>query len=344
MFHDIVFPATFGFALFLLGMKIMEAALQAWAGPRLIKLLQMSTRTPWTGLLSSTLITAMLQSSTAITVMTIGLVNAGLLSYGRTLGIILGGNIGTCLTTELIALNISRIGIPLLAGSFIFWAAAVMSEEFTPRHRKTGAFWTGMLKPLQFGSLAVFGFSLIMIAITWMQSIGPALESRGIIRWLLEHAADSLAWGALAGAILTALIHSSAAVIAMTMGLVATGTLPVEFGIAMVIGSNVGTCITPLIASIGSSRSGRFVAWSHVILNLAGACLFMPLIPLLGSAAAWLSADPGAQIAHTQTIFNIACSLLALPFCYLPIWSRLDGPKHPPTTAPAAASSAKIRD
>lgn len=346
MFYQIVFPATFGFALFLLGMKIMESALQAWAGPRLIGLLQASTRTPWTGMLSSTLVTAVLQSSTAITVMTIGLVNAGLLSYGRTLGIILGGNIGTCLTTELIALNISRLGTPLLIGSLAIWAAAVLGEEILPQ-RRSGAGWTHLLRPLQFGALAVFGFSLIMIAIRWMQSIGPALEERGVIAWLLHHAADSLLWGAAAGAILTALIHSSAAVIAMTMGLVAMGTLPAEFGIAMVIGSNVGTCITPLIASVGSTRSGRFVAWSHVLLNVLGALLFLPLIPWLGTAAAWLSSDPGAQIAHTQTIFNVVCSLLALPFCYLPVWSRWDGPgRRPPQySAPAAAvSSAKWRD
>lgn len=346
MFHEIVFPATFGFALFLLGMKIMEASLQAWAGPRLIKLLQASTRTPWTGLLSSTFVTAVLQSSTAVTVMTIGLVNAGLLSYGRTLGIILGGNIGTCLTTELIALNISRLGIPLMIGSLIIWACAVMGEEAYP-HSQDGGRWARRLRPIQFGSLAVFGFSLIMIAIKWMQSIGSALEDRGVIAWLLMHADDSLLWGAIAGAILTALIHSSAAVIAMTMGLVAAGALPVEFGIAMVIGSNVGTCITPLIASVGSSRSGQFVAWSHVILNVLGAVLFMPLIPWLETAAVWLSSDPAAQIAHTQTIFNVVCSLLALPFCYLPIWSRWGGPTHRPpeySTRTVALPPAKMRD
>ena len=109
MFREIIVPVTFGLALFLFGMKIMEAALQAWAGPRLIKLLHASTRTPWTGMITSTLVTAALQSSTATTVMTIGLVNAGLLTYGRTLGIILGGNIGTTVTTELIALNIASM-------------------------------------------------------------------------------------------------------------------------------------------------------------------------------------------------------------------------------------------
>ncbi|AZS14441.1 Na/Pi cotransporter family protein [Paenibacillus lutimineralis] len=322
MVHDLILPVTLGLALFLFGMKLMEAALHAWAGPRLIKLLHTSTKTPWAGLLSSTFITAVLQSSTAMTVMTIGLVNAGLLSYARTLGIILGGNIGTCLTTELIALDISSYGLPLLTLSLLLWAAAVMGEEYSPGVYSSRRLH--FLRPLQYGSLALAGFSLIMIAIRWMQSIGPQLEAYGIIDRLLDHAGDSLLWGALAGAAVTALIHSSAAAIAMTMGLVSSGALPVPLGIAMVIGSNVGTCVTALIASIGGTKSGKFVALSHVILNLAGALLFLPFVSLLQTAVSWVTNDAAVQIAHSQTLFNVISSLLALPFCYLPLWSRLD--------------------
>lgn len=328
MVRELLIPVIFGFALFLFGMKLMETSLQAWAGPRLIAGLRASTRTPLTGMLSSTVATALLQSSTAVTVMTIGLVNAGLLSYARTLGIILGGNIGTCLTTELIALNISRWGPAIAVSSLMLWAASVMAEEFLPRYVITA--WSHLLRPLQLGALVLLGFSLILIAIVWMQSIGPALEDRGVIDWLLGHAGDSLLWGAAAGAVITALIHSSAAAIAMTMGLTATGVLPVPFGIAMVIGANVGTCITAVIAAIGGTKSGRFVAWSHVLLNVVGAVLFLPLTPLLAEISAWISSDPAAQIAHSQTIFNVVCSLLALPACYLPLWSKLDKNMVPP--------------
>lgn len=334
MFQEIIFPVTFGLALFLFGMKVMEAALHAWAGPKLMRFLHTTTRTPWTGMLSSTFITAILQSSTAITVMTIGLVNAGLLSYARTLGIILGGNIGTCITTELIALNIARLGVPMLLVSLLVWAGTVLGDEMLPAYVKRKF---PLLLPLQFGALAAAGFSLVMIAIRMMQSIGPALEARGAIDWLLAHATGSLLWGAVAGAVLTAIIHSSAAVVAMTMGLVGSGALPVEFGIAMVIGSNVGTCVTALIAAIGGTRPGQFVAWSHVILNVLGAALFLPLTPWLEASVNWLSSDLSAQIAHTQTIFNVVSSLLALPFCYLPVWSRLDhsGSDSAPVTPPA---------
>lgn len=320
-FHEMIVPLLLGLALFLFGMKTMEASLQSWAGPRLIKFLHSSTRTPLTGLLSSTAITAALQSSTATTVMTVGLVNAGLLNYARTLGIILGGNIGTCLTTELIALDITSLGVPMFILSLILWAISVIAYEYMPAHIRRNHSW---LHSVQYISLAILGFSLIMIAIAWMKSIGTLLEEQGVIQALLTHAGDSILWGAAAGAAVTALIHSSAAAIAITMGLVASGVLPLELGIAMVIGSNVGTCVTAWIASLGGTRPGQFVAWSHIVLNVLGALLFLPLIPLLQAGAAWLSGDLSQQIAHVQTIFNVASSLLALPFCYLPVWNRLD--------------------
>lgn len=274
----------------------------------------------------------MLQSSTAVTVLTIGLANARLITYGRTLGIILGTNIGTCLTTELVGLQLGRFGLPLLMLSLLGWAFFVVLSELNPfaptRTRNT-------LLGAQYGFLAIAGFALIMIGIQVMQSIAVPLRSMGVFQWFLDRAADSLWWGFLAGACLTALIHSSAAVISMAITLAATGVLPVEIGIAIVIGSNVGTCITAVIAAAGGASAGKFVAASHVVLNVAGALLFMPLISLLQAASAWISADLGAQIAHAQTLFNVISSLLALPFCYLPIWH-----KRPPASRPSAKSPA----
>nr|WP_237690739.1 Na/Pi symporter [Paenibacillus caui] len=314
-------PLTFGLALFIFGMKMMELALQAWAGPVLTRLLNASTATPLKGMLFSTIVTALLQSSTAVTVMTIGLVNAGLLTYGRTLGIILGGNIGTCLTTELIALQLTRMGFPLLLLSLCIWFAAVAFKERLPAGL---ARYASLLDSVQHASLAGAGFSLVLTAISWMQSTGGALQAYGLIDWFTKQAESSILWGVLAGAALAALVHSSAAVIGLAMGLAASGAFPVPLGIAVVIGSNVGTCVTALIASIGSTRSGRFVAWSHILLNVCGALLFLPFIPELEALSAWLSPEASSQIAHSQTLFNVLSSLLALPVCYLPVWKRLD--------------------
>ncbi|OPA78397.1 sodium:phosphate symporter [Paenibacillus selenitireducens] len=320
MFGSIVFPLLYGLSLFLFGMKLMELALNLWAGPYLTRAIAVSTKTPLRGLLFSTGITALLQSSTAVTVITMGLVNAGLLPFARSLGIILGSNIGTCLTTELIGLNINQYALPLMAGSVSIWALTVLLAEYRPHVLHGIMDW---LRPAQFLSLAVFGFALILFGIEEMKSIAPALQERGLFNWFLEQSAQSMLWGLAAGACITAIIHSSAAMIGLTMGLAAMGAIPVELGIAIVIGSNVGTCVTALIASLGGSRSGSYVAWTHIVLNVGGAILFYPLLAQLHTIAGWMTPDPSAQIAHAQTIFNIASSLLALPFCYLPVWNRM---------------------
>jgi len=325
---DILLPILLGFAVFMAGMKLMELALHRWGGGRLKTVLEKATATPLLGLLSGTAITAALQSSTAVTVMTIGLVNAGLMSFSRTLGIVLGTNIGTCLTTELIGLNLHQSAIPLMAASALGWLASVLLHEANPRNSPARA-EPGWLKPLRFGSLAVFGFGLLMLGMTAMQSIAPDVERTRLFAYFLERADESVLWGIAAGAALTAAVHSSAAVIGLMMGLASFGAMPVEIGIAAVLGANVGTCFTALLAAAGGTPGGRFVAWSHLALNVGGCLLFAPFVDLLAHATGWLSASPAARIAHAQTIFNMVCSILALPLCYLPIWNR----PAPPRTA-----------
>jgi len=319
MLSSLWFPICYGLVLFLFGMKVMEAALSRWAGPLLHKWLRIATSTPVKGMAASTAVTALLQSSTAVTVLAIGFANAGLLSYAGTLGIILGTNIGTTVTTELISLQIGRAAMPLLVLSLMLWVGAVLFSQRVP----SGYDKLQMsLVRSQYLCLAVTGFALVLLGIQFMQSIGPTLQELGLFQWFLDHASRSVFWGILAGAILSALMHSSAAVIAMAMGLAVGGSLPPEIGVAIVLGANVGTCVTALIAAMGSTPAGRFVAWSHMGLNIGGALLFAPFIGWLTAVSGWLAADPAGQIAHAQTLFNVLSSLLALPLCYLPFWSR----------------------
>lgn len=320
MFNEMILPLIAGLALFLFGMKTMEFALHLWAGPYMQRMLHSSTKTPLHGMMFSSLMTAVMQSSTAITVISIGLVNARLMAFSRTLGIILGTNIGTCLTTELIGLNINQYAMPLLLLSLTTWMWSVIADDIAPNLIPRIQHWW---RPLQFASIATAGFAFILLGIEWMKSISEPLQQRGVFSWFLERSQDSLLWALVAGMVITALVHSSAAIIAMAMGLSATGALPVEVGIAIVIGSNVGTCFTALIASIGGSRSGQYVAWSHVALNVGGALLFFPLLHQLHAVSAMLAPEAASQIARAQTIFNIGSSLLALPFCYLPVWKRI---------------------
>ncbi|WP_127532317.1 Na/Pi cotransporter family protein [Paenibacillus kobensis] len=315
MFHTIIVPLVLGFAVFMAGMKLMEMALNRWAGPYLSGVLRRFTATPLHGLATGTATTAVLQSSTAVTVLSIGLVNAGLMTFSRTLGIVLGTNIGTCLTTELIGLQIGRIAVPLLFAASAAWLLTATAGEMRLLA------WSRaepMLQPVRLLAVASAGFALILIGITTMQSIGPAMQSSDMFQWFLTQSKSSILWGVAAGTLLTAAVHSSAAVIGIIMGMSAIGAMPLEVSVAVVLGANIGTCFTAVLAAIGSSKAGRYVALSHVVLNVAGAMLFLPLIPLLANLSAAISDTPASQIAHAQTIFNIACSLLALPLCYLP--------------------------
>ncbi|MDP4096998.1 Na/Pi symporter [Paenibacillus sp. P96] len=329
MFFHVILPLSGGLFIFLGGMKLMEAALRQLGGPLLSKWLNRATASPWKGLLFSSGLTALLQSSTAVTVLTIGLVNAGLLTYGRTLGIILGTNVGTVVTTELLGLQLGRWAMPLLGVSLLSWAVSVMLVERGAPFRASPP---RRLLAFQYACLACSGFALLLGGIQLMQTTGPWVRDAGVFRWFLEHSEDSMWWAFAAGACLTAIIHSSAAVIGTAISLAAAGALPVDVGIGIVIGSNVGTCVTALIAALGGSRAGHFVAWSHTGLNIAGALLFMPFINGLEQAAAWMSSGPGTQIAHAQTLFNLICSLAVLPICYLPVWERMgSSPPAQPT-------------
>lgn len=321
MFTHILVPMTAGLAIFLFGMKAMEWALHSWAGRYLEAVLERFTRTPARGMLAATGITAVLQSSTAVTVITIGLVNAGVMRFPQTLGIILGSNIGTCITTELVGLNLNRLAMPLMLASAGVWFTALCIPETRFRAHR--------LRSLRLLPLAVFGFACILLGMKVMQSIMPELQSRGMFAWFVHQSQQSLLWGIIAGAVLTAILHSGAVTIAMAMGLAAIEAISPALGIAIVIGANVGTCVTALMASIGGSRFGVYVAWSHILLNVGGALLFYPFIGMLETITRIFSENPGGQVAHAQTIFNIVCSILALPICYLPALRKIqlnDGP------------------
>lgn len=320
MFITIIVPMLIGFSVFLSGMKLMELALHRLAGPHLNNILYRSTATPIHGLAVGTVTTAFLQSSTAVTVIAIGLVNARLLTFPRTLGIILGTNIGTCLTTEIIGLSLNSLAKPLFGASIVGFVITVLLDEIRIFPLLRVPSW---LQTMRSSSVALAGFSMLLSGMTMMQSIGTDVQKSPFFSWFLEKATDSLWWGLLAGAVLTAAIHSSAAVIGIIMGFAAIGAMPLELCVAIVLGANVGTCATALLASIGGSKSGQLVALSHVVLNVGGALLFMPFVSELTAISSSISQSSASQIAHTQTIFNVLSSLLALPFCYLPVFRKL---------------------
>ncbi|WP_233532226.1 Na/Pi cotransporter family protein [Paenibacillus alkalitolerans] len=331
--QDILFPLGIGIAVFLFGMKAMEIGLHEWAGPFLSRIIGQFTNTPLRGLLTGTAATVILQSSSAVTVITIGLVNAGVLSFRQTLGLVLGANIGASITADMLGLDLTEYALPLLIWSGANWIIVIlMTPVFRAAHAKA-ELRTGHPNPpflnrilhriavispsIRCLSLTLSGFACVMLGMEWMDTIVPDLQEGGLFVWFIEQSQRSLVWGIVAGALVTAVIQSSAATIAITMGLAAVQAISVELGIAIVLGANIGTCSTAFLACIGGSRAGQYVAYSNILLNLGGSLLFFPLIPELVKLSSIGAASPYDQIARAQTLFNILCSVIALPFCYI---------------------------
>ena len=292
---QLLVPFGFGLFIFLWGLSKMRTGLENLARDRLQSVLLRFTKTPVRSFWTGTVTTAFLQSSSAVTVLTIGFVNAGMLTFSQSLGIILGSNVGTTITTQILALKIEDFAIPLLV---IGGGLTLLSNPFL---KNTGS--------------VCLGFGAIFWGIEWMQSITESLKEQGWVSWLIHHGGNPIVSGLVAGILVTALIHSSSACIAMAMGFYAAQVIPLPFAIAVVFGSNIGTCVTALMASIRTIPAAKQVALSHLILNVAGAILFTPLIPVIARLAPYLSGDPATQIAHIQTLFNLICSIAVLPFC-----------------------------
>ncbi|WP_420908784.1 Na/Pi cotransporter family protein [Brevibacillus humidisoli] len=277
-----------------MGMYVMRTGFHHLAGKRMEAFLLRFTRTPVHSFSSGLLSTFVLQSSSAVTVLTIGLTQSGVIRFPQTVGIILGTNVGTTVTTELIALRLEELAVPMLLIGVLMW----LQRRLT----------------LRCIGLIVAGFGLIFLGIDTMQVMAKPLEESDTFRSLFLTSSHSIWIGLLTGTIFTALIHSSSATTAITMGLMVHDVMSIETALAVVLGANIGTCFTALLASIGTNTASRQAAWLHTLFNAAGALLFLPFLSSLASAAQFLTSDPAMQIAHAQTIFNLICSLLGLPF------------------------------
>ena len=274
---EIIIPFAVGLMIFFFGMQLMRIGLNnlAVAGHKLQDILTRFTKTPAHGFLTGTIITMIMQSSSAVTVITIGLTNARLLTFPQTIGIILGTNIGTTMTTQLIALNISDYALPTFLLGCLLW--------FLPVHA------------LRCTGLALAGFGCIFLGMDAMQMIAGPIRETGIFQDLVVKGSENSVVGILIGTAITAAIQSSTATTAITMSFIADHLIPLTMAIAIVLGSNVGTCMTALIASIGGNTASIRVAWSHIILNVVGVILFIPLISILALVTTMLSNHPPAQ-------------------------------------------------
>jgi len=220
-----------------------------------------------------------------------------MLSFYQTIGIILGTNVGTVVTAELLALNISRVAVPLL-----FLGACMVALPY-PKIRATGLF--------------IGGFATIFLGMDALQMISGPIQGSAFFSFIISMPEQQIILGIIFGAVVTAIIQSSSAMTAMTMSMMLYQNLPLTFGIAIILGSNIGTCVTAILASIGGSNEGKQVATAHILLNFLGVIIFYPFIQQFSDLIQMLTAYPPAQIAHAQLIFNLTSSLAVLPFVKL---------------------------
>ncbi len=284
-----------GVAALIFGFKLLSGGLGTAGAVRLRRFMTRFAGRPWQGVLVGTAVAAALHSSSVTTILVVGLVDAGALSLVQAVPLIMGANIGTTLTTQLLATPLPNGGWVLaLAGA---WLAASMGG----RGRRT---W----------GQALAGLGLIFLA---LEVLDHALAPLADAPWFapaMARFAERPWMGVLAGAVLTTLVLSSTVTVGLLQRLAAQGLMPLPAALPVLFGDNIGTTTDTLLAGLTAGREGRAAALAHLLFNLAGAAVFMALVPLLAAAAAALSADPARQIAHAHTLFNVANTLLLLPF------------------------------
>jgi len=287
--HILLF--IFGFLLFFFGLAAFRRNIAVLPKERLSYHLGRMTTTPLRGAVFGTILTAAVQSSSVVTVMTIGFVDAKILSLPQAVGIILGTNVGTCVTVQLLSLNLENITLPcILAGSIL-----VLS-----RKRHAGAALSG------FGSMFM-GLSFITHA---SSPLAYSITFFRAVSWVQHRPLAAI----IVGTVVTAIIQYSSVVIGVLIALSRNDFIGLNSSIPLILGINLGTCFTGVLASIGSSRAAKQVALAHVMLNLLGILFFFPFLDMFVQLIEKTVQSPEAQIANAHTIFNLVTSLLVLPF------------------------------
>lgn len=286
-----------GLALFLYGMQMMSNGLEAAAGNKMKEILEKLTANRFLGVLVGAVITAVIQSSSATTVMVVGFVNSGMMTLQQAVWIIMGANIGTTITGQLIALDVGAIA-PLIA--FLGVAIVVFMKNEKLHH---------------IGNILA-GLGILFIGMDMMGSaMKPLGDSKEFVNLLTNF--ENPVLGILAGTLFTALIQSSSASVGILQALATSGVVNLHSAAFILFGMNIGTCITALLASVGTSRNAKRTTVIHVSFNIIGTIIFTALClatPLILYVESWTPANASAQIANLHTLFNIVTTILLIPF------------------------------
>ena len=293
-----------GLGMFLYGMDIMASGLQKTAGNKMKDLLGYLTNNRILGVLVGALVTAIIQSSSATTVMVVGFVNAGIMNLTQAAGVIMGANVGTTITAWLVSAN--------------EWAGALKPDFFAPFILGIGAFiitFSNKQKMTQKAEIAV-GFGILFIGLSSMSSSIGVYQDSPVFYKAFQVLGGNPILGILVGAVVTAIIQSSSASVGILQALASTGAIPLSSAVFILFGQNIGTCITAVLASIGTKVNAKRTTVIHLMFNIIGTILFS-VICLITPFTDWIAAltpdNPVAQIANVHTTFNIVTTLVLLP-------------------------------
>ena len=296
-----------GLALFLYGMRSMTEALKTVAGSGMKNLLARLTSNRFVAAIAGTIVTAVVQSSSVTTVLAVGFISAGLLNLSQSIGVILGANVGTTITAQIVAFAVYKYGLLMIAIGFF---ANVLAR------RERAKQWSTALMGL---GLIFFGMELMSISTGPLRQWPPFID-------LMQNTANPLLAVAM-GAVFTAIVQSSSATTAIVIVLASQGLITLESGIGLIFGANIGTCVTAFISAIGRPREALQAAWAHIFFNVAGVMLWIFFIPEFANTVRAISpvseqleglqrlaADTPRQIANAHTVFNVGNLLLFIWF------------------------------
>lgn len=288
-----------GLGLFLYGMKMMGDGLENAAGDKLKGIFDRITSNPVKGVLTGAIVTAIIQSSSATTVMVVGFVNAGLMNLYQATAVIMGANIGTTITAQLISFQFDALAP-------IFLAIGAMIVLFTKRKNTK-----------QIGNI-ILGFGILFLGLELMKNSMSPLADSSFFSELIIKLQGKTILGVLLGVVMTAVIQSSSASTGILVALASTGALPLNVAVPILFGNNIGTCVTALISSIGTSKTAKKAALIHLLFNVIGTLIFIPLIGQLTGIVQGITPGMGAeavkrQIANAHSIFNIINTLILMP-------------------------------
>lgn len=305
---ELIFGLIGGTALLMYGVDKMGEGLEKASGKMMKKMLSFFTGRVWSAFLVGIVLTVLVQSSTAITVLTVGFVNAGLMKLPNAVGIIYGANIGTTITAQLMAFSfkfkLTEIALPVLGIGF---AISYFAKNKTTKNLGD----------------ALMGFGMMFLGLKILNSGVPFLKTNETLRFFFQNYASIPLVGILLGALATALVHSSAATVGVVMVLGQANLIDLDTAVLLMLGDNIGTCITAQLASMSGNIHARRTAWAHTLYNVFGVLLvavtFTPFIWLIENVTNYMAVNFGfgnaidAQIANSHTVFNLISALVFLP-------------------------------